>query len=106
MDAIHEKNIEVLTKLIRSGAVKDLPIFTDCEVTYFKSGGGNHLYLIRLDEKKFLVRVNFYFMKNAWRIKEHEYECLKMVEALRIAPRAYYLDVGGELLEQHFIRSG
>ncbi|MFH1620465.1 MAG: phosphotransferase [Patescibacteria group bacterium] len=103
MDAIHQKNIKVLTKLIKSGTIKELPRFSDFGIAFFQSGGGNHLYIIRLDEKKFLARVNFYFLKNEWRVKEHEYQCLKMIEELHIAPRAYYLDASGKLLDQHFI---
>lgn len=103
MEAVHQKNIKALTDLLRSGAVKELPRFADLDVSFFRSGGGNHLYLIRLDGKKYLARVNFYFLKNEWQVKNHEFECLKMIEALHIAPHAYYLDVSGKLLDQHFI---
>ena len=72
-------------------------------VSYFKSGGGNHLYLIKADKQQYLARVNFYPLKNSWQIKNHEYTCLKMLETLNIAPKAYFIDSTGRFLEQHFI---
>lgn len=103
MDDIHSKNIEALIELIRSGKAGESLVSQNPKVSFFKSGGGNYLYLIELGSKKYLARVNYYFMKNEWRVKEHEFQTLKMIEDLGIAPRAYYLDAGDGLFGQQFI---
>ncbi len=103
MNAIHQKNIDALTAFTRSGKIGLLLTSSDSKVTFFKSGGGNHLYLIDLGAKKFLARVNYYHLKNEWRVKEHEFHVLRMIESLGIAPRAYYLDERNGLFGQQFI---
>lgn len=103
METIHQKNIEALKVLIESGKAGELLTSSNPKVFLYKSGGGNHLYLIEIGLKKYLARVNFYFLKNEWRVKEHEYQTLKMIEDLGIAPRAYYLDAGDGLFGQQLI---
>lgn len=103
-DPIHLKNILAIESVMMGGeGVSSLPKPSVLSVSYYKSGGGNHLYLIDADGKKYLARVNFYPLKNTWRIKEHEFACLKMLEPLGIAPKAYFIDSTGQFLEQHFI---
>lgn len=103
-DPVHLKNALAIEKVFRSDrSISSLPEFSAVSVSFFKSGGGNHLYLIQADDKRYLARVNYYPMKNTWRIKEHEFACLKMLEPLGIAPKAYFIDAEGVFLEQHFI---
>ena len=103
MDAIHENNIAALIDFVRSGKGGELLTANEPVVSYFRSGGGNHLYLIECNGKKFLARVNFYFMKNEWKVKQQEFDVLRMISDLGIAPQAYYLDAGDGILGQHFI---
>lgn len=101
--AIHQQNISAITKVIL-----EEDSFVDFraqpfQVTYFKKGGGNFLYIIQNEIHTYLARVNFYPLKNVWRIKEHEFKCLQMLESLQIAPRVYFLDATNKYLAQHFI---
>jgi thiamine kinase-like enzyme len=103
-EIVHLKNVLAIESVMLGGEeVSSLPKPSVLSVSYFKSGGGNHLYLINADGRHYLARVNFYPLKNVWRIKEHEFACLKMLEPLGIAPRAYFIDCKGQFLEQHFI---
>ncbi len=103
MDAIHQKNIDALTELIRSGEMGESLTSSTPNISFFRTGGGNYLYLIELGTAKYLARVNYYFLKNEWGAKEHEFQTLKMIEGLGIAPRAHYLDAGNGLFGQQFI---
>jgi len=80
---------------------KIIPLGRDFKISYFKSGGGMHLYLINTKGKKYLARVNFYPLKNSWGVKEQEYKILKKIESLKIAPKAYYFNKNN-VLKQHF----
>ena len=104
IDSVHAKNILAIERVMLGGeGISSIPKPSILEVSFFKSGGGNHLYRIQADDRQYLARVNFYPLKNIWRIKEHEFACLKMLEPLDIAPKAYFIDATGGLLEQHFI---
>lgn len=103
MTTIHQKNIDALSALIQSGKAGPLLTSPNPKVSFFRSGGGNHLYLIDFGTEKYLARVNYYFLKNEWRVKEHEFQILRMIENLGIAPRAHYLDAGDGLFGQQFI---
>lgn len=100
---IHQKNILAITEALLNGAILSIPRPVELSITFFKQGGGNYLYRINADDKIYLARVNFYPLKNQWRIKENEYTCLKMLEPLNIAPKPYFIDADGKYLEQHFI---
>lgn len=103
-EATHTKNILVIERVLLSGeTVSSIPKPSVLEVSYFQSGGGNHLYLIEADGHRYLVRVNFYPLKNAWRMKSHEFACLKLLEPIGIAPKAYFIDADGRFLDQHFM---
>lgn len=94
---IHETNIDFLTKLLSSGKVLGTGGFG---ISYFKSGGGTHLYLIASDNgKKYLARINYYEPKNGWGIREQEYKVLRLLEPLGIAPHVYYLSTDNELIQ-------
>ncbi len=95
----HAKTIAFLVEILK--AKKIVPLGKDIKVSYFKSGGGTHLYLIRTKGRKYLARVNFYSRKNDWGIKEQEYRILKKIEPLKIAPKVYYLSKKNPL-GQHF----
>ncbi len=95
---IHETNTDFLVRLLSSGKVLGTGGFG---VSYFKSGGGTHLYLIGSDSgKKYLARINYYEPKNGWGIREQEYKVLKLLEPLGIAPKVYYLSTENDL-SQH-----
>lgn len=102
MKKIHKDNIIFLNKLVSSGKVEAIKK-ASFKISYFKSGGGNYLYMIKAGKKKYLARINYYFMKNEWRIKEYEYKVLKFIEKLKISPKVYYLDVSAKSLSQHFM---
>ncbi len=100
---IHQQNIAAITRAILEEEVFAMLQNQVFSVTYFKKGGGNFLYLVSTESRKYLARVNYYPLKNLWRIKEHEFTCLQMLESLQIAPHAYFLDAEHKYLEQHFI---
>lgn len=87
---IHEKTIQYLTDLLKTHEI--LPLGDFFTVSYFKSGGGTHLYLIEHENKKYIARFNYYSLKNEWGIKKHEFEVLRMLEPFHIAPNAYYFN--------------
>ena len=101
MEDVHKQNIEYLSKLLRTKKIPGVLLCKDFSVSYFKSGGGTHLYLITDGKKKYLARVNFYPLKNGWGVKKQEYLILKKIESLKIAPKAYYLSTNNPL-KQHF----
>lgn len=102
-EKVHKENIAYLERLFRDGEIPTLPIPTNLSIRFFKSGGGNHLYRINADGARYLARINYYPLKNQWQIKEHEFYCLRLVESLGIAPKAYFLDTSGEGIAQHCI---
>lgn len=87
---IHEKTIQYLDNLLKTQEI--LPLGKFFTVSYFKSGGGTHLYLIESGNKKYLARFNYYSLKNEWGIKKHEFDVLNMIEPLQIAPKVYYFN--------------
>ncbi len=97
MNETHQHTIAYLTKLLATKKIEGLVLRKDFSVTYFKSGGGTHLYLITSGKKKYVARVNFYSPKNEWGIKQQEYRILKKIEPLRIAPKVYYLSTKNPL---------
>ena len=103
-ETVHTKNIHAIELAVLNGEkISSIPKPSVLDISYFKSGGGNHLYLIQADDRRYLARVNFYPLKNDWRIKEHEFACLKLLKPIGIAPKAYFIDSEGQFLEQHFI---
>lgn len=102
MEEVHLENKAYLKKLVCSGVIAEIPS-EHISVQFFKKGGGNFLYIIDAGNKKFLARVNYYHLKNEWKVKEHEFKILKMLEPLGIAPKAYYLDDSEKGLKQHLI---
>ena len=103
IERIHMENVAYLERLFRDGKVTAIPTPTNLRVRFFKSGGGNHLYLVEADAHRYLARINYYPLKNEWQIKAHEFAVLKHVESLEIAPKAYYLDATSETNAQHCI---
>ncbi len=63
----HNGTIEFLDNLLKNEKI--IPLGKICKISYFKSGGGTHLYLIDTKGKKYLARVNFYPQKNSWGVK-------------------------------------
>ncbi|MEK7647790.1 MAG: phosphotransferase [Patescibacteria group bacterium] len=101
METVHQQTIAYLSKLLASKRIAGVTLRKDFSVTYFKSGGGTHLYLITGGKKKYVARVNFYSLKNDWGIKKQEFQILKKIEHLSIAPKVYYLSTKNPL-GQHF----
>ncbi len=102
LEPIHQTNIAYLTKTLPTYSTPELNL-DNPQITYFKAGGGNYLYLVLVGNQKYLARVNFYFMKNEWKVKEHEYKVLKILEPLEIAPKAYlYNDQEDTEIGQHW----
>ena len=102
-NSVHQKNIDYLSQAITVGKFDDFMLSKEAKLSHFSSGGGNHLYLIESSGKKYLARVNYYHLKNEWKIKRHEFEVLSLVEELNIAPHPYYLSDSESELDQHFI---
>lgn len=101
METVHQQTIAYLSKLLASKRIAGVTLRKDFSVTYFKSGGGTHLYLIMGGKKKYVARVNFYPLKNDWGIKKQEFQILKKIEHFNIAPKVYYLSTKNPL-GQHF----
>lgn len=94
---IHSKNIAFLEKYLKKLSFDWLNHDLGIDVSYFSSGGGTHLYLIKNGDRKLLVRINFFPSKNDWKVKRGEFEILKEIESLNISPKAYLLDEDNEL---------
>lgn len=90
MEKIHDQNIFFLKALFEEQKFDwinyDQPIFFN----FFKSGGGTHLYLIENANQKYVARINYYEPKNEWGVKKQEFDVLKLIEPLKISPKAYY----------------
>ena len=90
MEKIHEQNIFFLKSLFEEQKFDwidyDQPIFFN----FFKSGGGTHLYLIENANQKYVARINYYPGKNDWGVKKQEFDVLKLIEPLKMSPKAYY----------------
>ncbi|MBI2436732.1 MAG: phosphotransferase [Candidatus Magasanikbacteria bacterium] len=90
MEKIHDQNIFFLKTLFEEQKFdwidNNQPIFFN----FFKSGGGTHLYLIENANQKYVARINYYEPKNEWGVKKQEFDVLKLIEPLKISPKAYY----------------
>jgi thiamine kinase-like enzyme len=90
MEKIHDQNIFFLKALFEEQKFdwidNNQPIFFN----FFKSGGGTHLYLIENANQKYVARINYYEPKNEWGVKKQEFNVLKLIEPLKISPKAYY----------------
>lgn len=64
-------------------------------------GTGNLNYLVIVNKKKFIFRLNM-ALNNPTKSKK-EFESLKIVEKLNIAPKAWILDESGKDFDQDFI---
>ncbi|MDD2656191.1 MAG: phosphotransferase [Patescibacteria group bacterium] len=92
MDKVHEQNISFLKNLFEEKNFDWINYNQSLFFEFFKSGGGTHLYLIKNGDKKFLARINYYEPKNEWGVKKQEFDILKLVEQLAIAPKVYFFD--------------
>lgn len=101
IDTTHAKNIAFLKEYLKERDYDWLNHNLGIDVSYFSSGGGTHLYLIKNGDRKLLARINFFLGKNDWKVKRIEFEILKEIEPLNISPKAYLLDENNEL-EQDF----
>lgn len=90
LQKIHNKNILFLEDLFAKSKFNWIDYQKPLEFSFFKSGGGTHLYLVDNTYKKFLARINYYELKNEWGVKKQEYKVLKLVESLKIAPKVYF----------------
>lgn len=100
--SLHARNILFLEEELPKYSTKRLEL-DNPKITYFKSGGGNHLYLVISNGQKFIARVNYYSLKNEWGVKKHEFEVLEMLKPLNIAPKAYiYSDDSNNKISQHW----
>lgn len=90
MEKIHDQNIFFLKALFEEQKFDwinyNQPIFFN----FFKSGGGTHLYLIENANQKYVARINYYEPKNEWGVKKQEFDVLKLIDPLKISPKAYY----------------
>ncbi|MDX9970399.1 MAG: phosphotransferase [Candidatus Gracilibacteria bacterium] len=90
MEQIHTQNITFLKSLFEEQKFDWINKKQATVFSFFKSGGGTHLYLIENGNKKYLARINYYEPKNEWGVKKQEYDILKLIEPLKISPKAYY----------------
>ena len=90
MEKVHEQNILFLKNLFEDKSFDWINYNQSLFFEFFKSGGGTHLYLIKNGDKKFLARINYYEPKNEWGVKKQEFDILKLVEQLAIAPKVYF----------------
>ncbi len=97
MNSIHKTNISYLDNFIQKSEFDWIDYTKEVKISYFKSGGGTHLYLIQNGTQKFLARINFFPGKNDWKVKRTEFEVLKEIEPLRISPKAFLLNEENEL---------
>lgn len=92
MEKIHDQNIFFLKDLFVKQHFDwinyDQPIFFN----FLKSGGGTHLYIIENANQKYVARINYYEPKNEWGVKKQEFDVLKLIEPLKISPKAYYFN--------------
>ena len=87
----HQKNIVFLENLIQKEDFNWMINKKDVNISFFNSGGGTHLYLIKTcDFKKYLARINFFPGKNEWNVKKQEFDVLKLIEPIDISPKVYY----------------
>ncbi|MCR4286123.1 MAG: aminoglycoside phosphotransferase family protein [Candidatus Kaiserbacteria bacterium] len=91
MEAVHTKNIDFLEEYLTNQQFDWVNYDFEIDISYFTSGGGTHLYLIKNGKDRFLARINFYPGKNEWGVKKTEFETLKAIEVLCIAPKAFAL---------------
>ena len=97
MDSIHSKNVSFLNKYLNESIFDWINYSFPIEISYFSSGGGTHLYLIKNENKNFLARINFFPGKNDWKVKRTEYEILKEIESLEISPKIFVLNENNDL---------
>ncbi|MFX0113448.1 MAG: aminoglycoside phosphotransferase family protein [Candidatus Hodarchaeota archaeon] len=84
--------------LSKLGLALDSEILT---ITSLGLGESNLNYLVKMSEKSFLVRINVepsLPKKSLW-----EFEVLKLLEPLRVAPRAYHCEMNSEEVGAPFI---
>lgn len=103
MEKIHTTNITFFKKYIQESVFDWINYTLPIEISYFKSGWGTHLYLIKNWDKKFLARINFFPGKNDWKVKRGEFEILQEIEYLHISPKAYILNEDNELKQDFTI---
>lgn len=103
MNSIHNKNISFLNEYVNESKFDWINYSFSREISYFSSGGGTHLYLIKNWNKKFLARINFYPGKNDWKVKRTEYNILKEIEPLEISPKVFVLNENNKLKQDFTI---
>lgn len=97
MSGVHEKNSSFLSWYLLSWRFPWLDYTSAIEVSYFKSWGWTHLYMIKNAHRIFLARINFFPWKNEWKVKQAEYEILQQIALLDIWPKVYLLNENNEL---------
>ena len=100
---VHEKNILYLKKLFDSEQFNWIDYDQSILISYFNTGGGTHLYLIKNSNQKYLARINFYPGKNEWGVKKQEYDVLSLIKSLKISPKAYYFNDNNPLKQDFTI---
>ncbi|PIR78555.1 MAG: hypothetical protein COU28_00950 [Candidatus Magasanikbacteria bacterium CG10_big_fil_rev_8_21_14_0_10_36_16] len=90
MEKVHEQNILFLKNLFEDEHFDWVNYKHLIDISFFKSGGGTHLYLVANYNQKYLARINYYEGKNEWGVKKQEFDVLKLIEPLKIAPKVYF----------------
>lgn len=103
MESTHSQNIDFLKEYLNQQQFDWIDYNQLINVSFFTSGGGTHLYLIQNETNRFLARVNFYSGKNDWGVKKIEYETLKKIEGLGIAPKVFALSTDNSLQQDFTI---
>lgn len=103
MEKVHDENISFLKELLREKNFEWINEKQPAAVNFFTSGGGTHLYLIESAARKCVARINYYPGKNEWGVKKQEYETLKLIEPLGIAPKAYFFSDSNKIKQDFTI---
>jgi len=103
MEFTHTQNIDFLKEYLNQQQFDWIDHNQTITVSFFTSGGGTHLYLIKNGTNQVLARVNFYPGKNDWGVKKIEYETLKKIEGLGIAPKVFALSTDNSLQQDFTI---
>ena len=97
------KHIAFLCKEIKNNQILDIQ---NPKITFFGSGQCNDIYLLEsssdLKNKKYLCKICTWKQNETWQIKKTEFNILKSIEELNIAPKVFYFNIGDNSESLHW----